>query len=398
MSADATHILISFCNTTPGAPSLALFEIATGTIKIPSVPSLLAIQKPAGIALSNRFLFVLTTRVDPFSRPSIDPPNPSGLFVFDRRSLTLLASHVCASIFDAHTAIVEENALVVVSTGSDEIVRVHLRGPNVIGEEVVWRADAHTARGDLHHLNAICQWRGDLVVSGFGRKTGPTWSTASNGFITAIRNGERLASGLKHPHSLVDVDGALVYCQSSTSTLHLHGTDRVQQMPGYARGIARAGDSLFVGTSRGRQISKSTGHLTNRGDPGATAGRCAIVRLSATTFEIEEAVQLERFGVEIYDLLPVSGIDGWPLQGETEWRDNLIAGLWSGFEERDAQVAWLHTQVSERDATVEWLHWEIAERDRSVKWLHQEVAERDRLVEELRSGSGEPQEVDREAT
>src|SRR5262245_54653374 len=105
MSTDATHILISFCNTTPGAPSLGLFELATGAVHVPTVPSILAIQKPSGIALSDRFLFVLTTRIDGFSRPSIDPPNPSGLFVFDRRTLALLTSHVCESIVDAHTAV-----------------------------------------------------------------------------------------------------------------------------------------------------------------------------------------------------------------------------------------------------------------------------------------------------
>ena len=158
--------------------------------------------------------------------------------------------------------------------------------------------------------------------------------------------------------------------------------------PDTRAGIARVGDHLFVGTSRGRQVSKSTGRLTNRADPGTPAGKCTVVCLTADTLEIRRVVDLDHLAIEIYDLLPVSETDGWPVLTDTEWRDELITSLTASFETRDATIAWLHTEVSDRDATVAWLHREVAERDRSVASLHQEVASRDRQIEALRAATG----------
>jgi hypothetical protein len=346
----------------------------------------------SGIALSNRHVFAVTANTA--GRASRDPAGPSGLLVFDRRDLTLLAEHVFSSVFDAHSVLALDGELLVVSTGTDEITRVRLDGPNVVSEEVLWRMDVHGPRADVHHLNAICSRRGEVLVSGFGKKTGHLWSTATAGFIVSVTTGERLAMGIGHPHSLIDVEETLAYCESSTATVRLLGKNRAQQLPGYARGLCRVGDRLLVGTSRGRQTSKSTG-LTTRADPGMPVGCCAVVTLRLPSLDIERVVDLDELAFELYDLQPVSDVAQWPVTEEAEWRKNLVTGLRAGYEERDATVSWLHAEVSVRDAEIARLHREVAERDRVITWLHGEAAERDHTITWLH---GEAAERDRTIT
>lgn len=379
---DATHILISFCNTPPGAPALALFDIERGVVTVPHVPEI-ASHGATGLAVHGELLFVMTSKLQRDLQPSVDPPNPSVLFVLNRRDLSRLTQYTCASVFDGHSIMARDRALDVVSTGSDEVVRLHFHGPAVVKEEVIWRADPIGPRTDLHHLNAIGLWKDQTVITGFGRKTNITWSSAGEGFVKVLPDDRILETGVRHPHSLLDLDGVLAYCQSGTTSVHKHGERASQVLPGYTRGLARAGNRVFVGTSKGRRVSKSTGHLTNRGDPGATAGRCGLALLDAVTFDVEAFVDLSTYGAEIYDLLAVSDVDSWPIQSDMGWRDQYLAGLWTQHEHSSATVAWLHTEVGQRDATIEWLHREVAERDRTIASLHEEVARRDSHVAQL---------------
>ena len=383
MTDSASHILISFCNVTAGAPSLAIVDIDGGGVQVLRVPGALAAEDARGIALADPYIFVTTGRPRFKGRASRDSTGRSHLFVLDRHDLALVSSHVCEHVVDAHSLRVGDDHVEIVSTGSDEVVRLRLSGPHVIAEEVVWRPDPAGPRADLHHLNAICSWRNDVVVSGFGRKTDRLWSSAADGFIACLGSGERLATGIGHPHSVVDLDGTLAYCESSTGTVRLLGREEVGWVPGYARGICRVGDRLFVGASKGRRFSNSTGVLTNRADPGSPTGHCSLVRLRIDTLTTDKVIDLDLLSWEIYDLLAVSEVENWPLVDEVEWRDSFIVGVRAEYEERDQVLSWLHTEVGARDSEVTRLHQEVAERDRIVEWLHGEVAERDRIVKSL---------------
>jgi hypothetical protein len=92
---------------------------------------------------------------------------------------------------------------------------------------------------------------------------------------------------------------------------------------------------------------------------------------------------VEPLGLEIYDIVPVDGVERWPTVSPTVWRDRLLRGLFNGLDEREATIAWLHTEVASRDKSVEWLHGEVARRDQLVEHLHREIAERDRVIESL---------------
>ncbi len=365
----STRILASFCNAMPGMPSLALLDPTTSEVQVLRVPERVSrLGGLAGVALSEEFLFAVTPRSALVGRAGRRSGGPSCLLAFDRRTLALRAEHVCARIVDGHSMWRDGSALYVVSTGTDQVVRVELDGPRVVGEEVVWQPEGHEP-DDLHHLNAIHPFHGNLLLSGFGKKSAERWSSAHDGFVLDLRTGERLAGGLRHPHSLFETEGRLFLCESGKSTVRVLGENRASTVPGYLRGLCRLGDVLFVGTSRGRTTSKSDPTLTNRGDPGALAGRCSIVALSLGDLAIRETIDLDDLAWEIYDLLPVDGTDEWPVLADLEWRDEALRGLRGSFDERDETISWLHGEVAARDETVRWLHREVAERDSKIASL-----------------------------
>jgi hypothetical protein len=204
-------------------------------------------------------------------------------------------------------------------------LRIH--DGEVISEAAFWRPELEAPRVDIHHLNSVVGWRDDLLVSGFGKKAGPRWNSAQDGFIFNICTGVRVASGIYHPHSMATLGETVVYCESSNMAVRAVRTNRIQYLPGYTRGLCVADDKLFVATSKGRKVSKSTGLINNPEETGVPAGRCTISRLSRDTFHIEETIDLSSYGNEIYDLLPIDHTSGWP----ADWAAEVgpLATAWS---------------------------------------------------------------------
>lgn len=273
-----------------------------------------------GLAASGPYIFAMTSRSRAVGRASRESPGPSVLLVFDRKSFSLANEYTCSSVFDAHSLLAEEGGLYVVSTGTDAVVRLSLDGVEVVSEEVYWRPDPAGPPSDGHHINGLCRSGGALLVSGLGPRSGRHWSSAEDGFVIDVRTGRRIATGIFHPHSLAEVEGGLAWCESSRMSVHVLGTGRTQRLPGYSRGLCRVGSQVFVATSRGRRVSKSTGLLTMTGDSGdPLEGRCALARLAADTLAIERVFDLEAYGWEVYDLLPVEDVSEWPTAADLRY-------------------------------------------------------------------------------
>lgn len=373
-------ILISFCNVPAGAPTLGLYRPQAGTLDVLQTPPAMAAQGGAtGLALGADFLFVATTRTTGDNTGTV-ASGPSGLFVFDRRDLSLVAEHATQSVFDAHSMILDGGDLLVVSTATNAVVRLCLEGAQLVGEREEWRPAAAESDRDSHHLNAIAYWGDRVVVSAFGARAGAQWSSARDGYVLDIRTGERIAGGIGQPHSVADLGGGgLAFCESASRRVRLASGDAVE-LQGYTRGLCRAGAGIFAATSRGRLVSRSTRQLTNRGETGALAGTCALYELTWPGPSPVVRADLDAVGWEVYDLLPVNGTERWPVAAPGAWRDALIAGYRGRDDRQHAATAWLHTEVAARDKTVGWLHAEVAERDKTIAWLHGEVARRDEAV------------------
>jgi hypothetical protein len=302
-------ILVSFCNVqVPGQPVLGLLDTATSSFRVVRLDGNL--PQPAGItglaASANYIYAALQT----------SPPAPSELLVLDREELKVLNHYRFRSVVDVHSVWVSGDILYAVSTGTDEVVELRLRGCEVLSEGVRWRPEWKAARADIHHLNAIYGWRGDLLVSGFGKKAGERWHSATAGFIDNITRGERLAGPVYHPHSVVASGDTVVYCESSQMALRRVGDDRAVRLPGYTRGLCLIAGKLFAATSVGRRVSKSTGAINNAAESGLPDGRCTLSRVAADSLDVEETVDLSPYGAEIYDLLPVASTSTWPILPE----------------------------------------------------------------------------------
>ena len=302
-------ILVSFCNlNSPESPRLAVFEPLSNSLFPLEVPNVFPVCKGiTGLAASDESIYVT-------SQHSTICPNGL-LLVFKRKDFSLVHIYRFQRVKDAHSLCWSNNRLLVVSTGTNEIIEIQLNSGEVTSEIAIWRPDGVCSSCDTYHLNAICDTSGGLVVSAFGKKLGDSWESVKRGFLYNLTQGEVLCSGLFHPHSVNELEqGKLIFCESQKGTVQILNGTQSPDLRGYSRGLCKVGENLFVGISMRRQISRSSGRPIGDGahvDKGAT--RCAIANLSARTLRVLSTYYIPLESCEIYDLLPIEyGMD-WPL-------------------------------------------------------------------------------------
>jgi hypothetical protein len=307
------QILVSFCNLLdPGAPALGLLDphsLAFRVVELP--PELEGCTGVTGLTASDRAVYAALQGCN--RQPG------SSLAVLDRAELSLLELYCFREIRDVHSLCFSGASLYAVSTGTDDVYELRLEDARIVAERPVWRPEADTPRADNNHLNGICAWTDDLLVSGLGKKNAPgiPWSDVRAASVVAIRRDREIAANIDHPHSVTVVNGTIAYCESQKRAVQVVGGKRARNLPGYTRGLCVAGGKLFVGTSVGRRVSRSTGKLNRRvSNPqasGAAWGLCSVSRLSLDKLKVEMRVDLNRYTQEIYDLLPVEGTGAWPV-------------------------------------------------------------------------------------
>ena len=207
-------IPVSLCNVFPGRPVLCLADTATSAVRVVPVPGEhTKYNGVRGLWISEQYLYLVRQEAT-----GVSPPE---LLMFDRSSFDLLTQYVFRSTGNVHSIWGSDGVLYAISTGTDEVLKLEMQGPEVISETVIWRLERERPRSDMHHLNAICARNGDLLVSGFGKRSGTMWTSASDGFIFNVTHGEKLAGGVNNPHSLALVGDTVVYCESKTRTVRL---------------------------------------------------------------------------------------------------------------------------------------------------------------------------------
>ncbi len=382
------YILVSFCNVIPGAPTLGLLDSTTLQFQVvqPSIPEeLRRCVGITGLATAGRYLYAVVQEPDSL-RPNGVPGPPSLLIM--NWDLQIVNHYIFRWARDVHSICVRGDELYAVSTGTDEVIKLELRGTLVVSETVYWRPVPGGSREDVHHLNSIGWSHGSLLVSGLGRKSDGFWSSAKEGFIVDIIQSATVACKIYHPHSLLELAGVIAYCESSRMSVRTLGSDRVQTLPGYTRGLCLAEGKIYVGTSIGREISKSTGIMNNPTDPGTPRGQCSVVRLSPDDLSVEQTIDLTSYAREIYDLLPIQEIGRWPIVAESVWRDRTIRELESALDERTAWSKRAASEVIEREARLRELQRQLQadqqDRDNQGRELQALQQERDALREGFR--------------
>jgi hypothetical protein len=298
-AATQTILLGSFCNQPVGVPTLAVVEPATFAVvplRLDDAPECVGVT---GLAADD-------TRVYAALQGIAGATGRSGIAVLDRATFALEAVYELPSVVDIHSLAVLDGLVYAVSTGTNELVSIALRPGADPSVETVWSPDPTLDRADHHHLNAVGIHRGELLVSGFGRKDGDRWTSARHGFLFNVTRGHVVVADVAQPHSIVEMDGALAYCASLELRVETADGRVSPPLEGYARGLCVVGGKLFAGTSRGRRVSKSTGQLNHGSAEGEPAGVCTIARLSGETLEIEATATLSALGHELYELLPLT--------------------------------------------------------------------------------------------
>jgi len=308
---DADPILVSFCNVNGGSTlRLAVFDPLYETLSSLCLPeSVPKCMGATGLIADERYIYVATQIAK-----SLSEEDCRFLLTFDRRDFVLFSAYSFRQAIDVHSLCWYNGKMMVVSSGTDEIVEVAIRAGEVRAETVYWRVDPEGARYDHHHLSGICAGPEGIIVCGFGKKRAELWSSATDGFLFDLNRGSRIVSALHQPHTVTHLASSIVYCESRKMAVrHCHDTES-QSLPGYTRGMCQSGSYIFVATSTARKQSRSTGQLAeNFAESSSRCREIAISRLDPDTLTILSSSTFSSEGEEVYDLLPIDDIRSWPL-------------------------------------------------------------------------------------
>jgi hypothetical protein len=129
--------------------------------------------------------------------------------------------------------------------------------------------------GDCRHLNGVAVREGRVLVTAFGRfARHREWAVGprdGKGIVLDAESDTVVAAGFSSPHSPRVVEGRLLLCNSGRSELVVltprGRVERRVRLCGWTRGIAVAGDHVYVGESvrRGEEGSATVAVLAGEG-------------------------------------------------------------------------------------------------------------------------------------
>ena len=294
-----SRLLVSFCNTLPQGFPLAAYDFDSGDLEWIEPPESEApVGGATGICWADSECFVLLQRRVPGWPTTLAAYGPD---LRVRRTVRL------KRVSDGHSMIFHDGALLVASSGTNELVRVTLdRNGEVVSEEPVWSPG--NAGFDHDHLNSVVYSAGRLYASLFGPKTEDGNSLQRQGQVVEIASGSTIRGELTHPHSLAEINGVLYWLESSRGQVWRLGrtgssfqSEILFHLDGYLRGIVGDNGSLCIGASAQRLRSKSQGTLVDPPSGNRDGLHCLLHRVDLSSGAVETR-DLTPFGREIFDL------------------------------------------------------------------------------------------------
>src|SRR4051812_30551578 len=124
-------ILVSFCNVqTPGRPLLALLDTASPGLRVVRLPASVGTTRGiTGTAINDEYLFALAQQ--PAGADGPTTTGSSSLLVLDRANLQFVRQHPLHGLSDVRSIAILDDALYVTSTGTDELIELRMRGPEI---------------------------------------------------------------------------------------------------------------------------------------------------------------------------------------------------------------------------------------------------------------------------
>ena len=247
------------------------------------------------------------------------PGSPCTLSVYEP-DLALRSSIPLSVASDAHSMLAYRGGNLVVSTGTNQIIRVTFDEESATAwEQPFWSLGED--RCDRDHLNGIAEWQDRIVISMLGPvESDDGMTTRKAGRVLDIETQETISANL-HPHTVKSFDGVLYWVESRLGLVWRRSIDGTAEalfrLEGYLRGLAADGNRLYIAASAQRLRSRSTGALTDppHGDLGPR--RCLLYRVDLDD-RIIECRDLTPFGREIYDLQILPADCPRPVRGKRE--------------------------------------------------------------------------------
>lgn len=229
------------------------------------------------------------------------------LQIYKLPEFKLLSVHELRHTQAVHSLLaIDDGRVLGVGTGNDEIYEYVIVGDEVIEERLFWRLPGtHPGFGDQWHVNSIAPVGDGFAVSYMAHAL-PSNDEYQSGGVFSIDNGELLASGLKCPHSLIDVDGHLYVAHNPGMVSEIGGGSG--DVGGFARGLCRVGSSLFVGASGHRWQSRSTQRAYIDQYDDFVAQGAKVIEVSLNGLGVIREFDLRGLGIEVFEVMPV-GID-----------------------------------------------------------------------------------------
>jgi uncharacterized protein (TIGR03032 family) len=165
---------------------------------------------------------------------------------------------------------------------------------------------------DKCHLNGMAVYNGEIMyASAFGKsdiEKGWRENILKNGIIIDVKTNEIVCEGLPMPHSPRVYDGQLIFLLSGTGELVEMDVDSgrievVTRFKGFARGMCKWGDYLFVGLSRFRKNSTTFRELNIK----AKKLECGIDIVHLPTGMIVGNLRYSNDVQELYDIQILHG-------------------------------------------------------------------------------------------
>lgn len=291
-------ILISLCNGHPQKTGLLLASDDLSQVQRPMEPPGVFYGSTCGLAADSKWILFVKIGC---------------IVVVSRKDFSLRSIYRFGYARDVHSILVDGERLFAVATFQNSVVELAFTDGIITGEKIIWTPTPEAMGIDQDHLNGICLRDGHILVSAFGPKVGPVWKDSIEGYIFDITSSEIIVRGLRHPHSVTVMEKRLFACESMKGSVRNFTDDRSVTLDGYARGLCLGRNGIYVGTSVGRAVSKSTGLIANPADEGSIKGSCGVHLLENSSLRVMKSLALSH-ETEIYDLMPLEE-DGsaWPM-------------------------------------------------------------------------------------
>lgn len=289
-----TQLLISFCFTSPPGYALAKFDTdseALEWVKLdqPGLP----VYGGMGICPRGDGYIVIFHAVREMHSISCIGELDHDLRLCRMAELKLVS--------DGHSVIEHDGALLVVSSGTNQVIRVDWPAGGEPEERVYFELEPGF---DTLHMNSLRQHQGKLYLSMFGPRTNGSWRNATQGQVICLDDRAASAQGIHHPHGLFAIGDELLCVGSmSGSVRHVAGPARAAfpKLDGYLRGVACDAHNMYVGTSRIRDRSKSSGDKVSPSSAMPRGIGCGLHILERETLQ-PRWLDLSPFAAEIYDI------------------------------------------------------------------------------------------------